>query len=179
MNLLPPQEQRELFFGEKKRLIIILGIVISASLVSLILILFSINIFINGEVESQKFTLEQARKEYDASNSKNLKEIVQKYNKILTQIDNFYEKKIYLTDILEEISKIERPEGLYLTNISLNRDKKDNKVVVAITGFSKTRENLLSFKDGMEKDFENISFSSSSWTSPIDIDFNLTFEFVK
>ncbi len=94
INLLPPKEKKELFLKKVKRMIIIWGTVILVTLLCLILILFSIRIYIFGKAESQKIILEQTKKEYDVSDIKNLQEVVKKYNEDLLKLKNFYGKSI-------------------------------------------------------------------------------------
>ncbi len=180
INLLPPNEEKELCREKRKKLIIILGSILLVSLLCLILILLSIKSYIWGEVELQKIILEQTRKEYEASDFPVLEETLRKYNKILLELGSFYDKQIYLTEILGKISNIQRPDGLYLTNLSLNREE-DDKITAAISGFSETRDNLSLFKENLEKekDFINPYFSPSSWIKPTDVDFYLTFEITK
>ncbi len=177
INLLPPKEKRELFLKKVERVVIIWGSIILAVLLCLILILFSIRIYIWGKAESQKIILEQTKKEYDVSDIKNLQEVVKKYNEDLLKLKNFYGKSIYLSEILEKISKIPAP-GIYLTNLSLNKpsDLQGNKVEVTISGFSETRERLSLFKENLEEEkyFKDIYFYPSSWVKATDIDFYLT-----
>ncbi len=186
INLLPPKEKKELFLKKVNRVVIIWGTVILASLLCLILALFSIKIYISGKVESQKIILEQSKKEYDISDIKNLQGVIKEHNEKILNLKNFYRKSIYLTEILEKISKIPFP-GIYLTSLSLNKpseslkdsDNKeiqDNRIKVTISGFSNTRENLSLFKKNLEeeKSFKDVYFYPSSWIKPINIDFSLT-----
>jgi len=185
INLLPPREQKELFFKKVNRVVIIWGSVILATLLCLVLTLFSIKIYVWGKVESQKIILEQSKREYNVSDIKNLQEVVKKHNENLLNLKNFYKKSIYLSEILEKISKIPFP-GIYLTSLSLNKpsgslkesndkEPQDNRIEVTISGFSNTRENLSLFKKNLEeeKSFRNVYFYPSSWIKPIDIDFSL------
>lgn len=176
INLLPPNEKKELFLEKKRRLFVALGAVVIISLFSLILILFSVKTYIKGQIEDQGFFLEQTKKEHEKSDIKDFQEIIKKYNKTLTGLKKFYGEKVYWNEILERVSKIERA-GIYFTNLSCNKEEKANEIKVTVTGFSNTRENLSSFKENLEKEksFTNIYFSPVSWTKSVDVDFYLTF----
>ena len=177
INLLPPEEKEKLFLKKKEKLIAILVIMVLVFLICLILILSSIKIHVADEANSQKIILEQVEKEYQTPNFLNLKSIVQKYNKIIIQLKNVYEQKLYFSQTLKVISNIQRPDGLYLTELSLSRgENKKNKVTVA--GISDSRENLLLFKKNIEEDkkIENSYLSPENWTNPKNINFNLSFE---
>jgi hypothetical protein len=80
---------------------------------------------------------------------------------------------------LKIISQIQRPAGLYFTDLSLERQ--DSKIKVIISGFSKDRESVLTFKQNIESEskINNLSFSQESWIKPIDVNFHLTFEILK
>ena len=180
INLLPLEEKRELIFEDWKRLAIILGSIAIFFLISLALILFSIQIYIRGQVDDQKIILEKTQREYEKSDIKNLQEAVKEYNINLLKLQKFYAEEIDWSGILDKISKIERP-SIYFTNLSLNEEEKDKKIKIAISGFSKNRDNLSQLKESLEKekDFKEIYFSPSSWIKQNDIDFYLTFNIAK
>jgi hypothetical protein len=70
-----------------------------------------------------------------------------------------------------------RPEGLYFTNISMEKTSEEENTKVIISGFSKTRDNLLEFKDTIEKypKIKNVSFPPANWIKAKDVVFSLTF----
>lgn len=176
MNLLPPPEKQNLKLEENLRLIAILGILSLFFLISLILVLFSLKIYLWGEVESQKIFLSQIEKESGIAGIQELEKKIDLLNKNLSKLDSFYKEKLSLTEILERISQT-LPPGIYLNSLSLNPPQKTYKFQVSLSGFSPTRELLVDFKKNLEKeeDFKEINFSPSSWMEPEDIDFNLNF----
>lgn len=177
INLLPTEEKEKLSLINKERLITILGTTVLISLVCLILILSSIKFYIITEVNYQKIILEQTKKKYQTPNFLNFENIIQKYNKILIQLEDFYEQKLYFSDALKITSSIQRPDGLYLTDISLNRDE-NKRIEVTSSGISDSRENLLIFKKNIEEDekIKNSYFSPENWINPKNINFNFSFE---
>lgn len=177
INLLPPEEKVKLLLEKRKKLIVILGLTAMIPLACLILILCSIRFYILGEVNYQKTVLEQAKKEYQTPDFLAFKEIIQKNDKALVSLEGFYKKESSLTQVLKNVSGFARPQNLYLTNMFLSRNK-DRKIKVMISGFSKSREDLLLFQKNINENQEikNINFSPESWVSPQNVKFNVTFE---
>lgn len=62
INLLPPEEKTILIQEERFKLILILGIVFLSALLSLILILFSVRIYISSQTDSENTIFEQEEK---------------------------------------------------------------------------------------------------------------------
>jgi len=179
INLLPQKEKDELFLKRVKNLIFVLGNVIIIFLVCLILVLLSVKFYILAEVDNQKFLLKNTQQDYQSPDVGKLKNAIQKYNSYLPTAISFYEKEIYLSDILGAISEIERPGELYFTSISLDGKNYEGKVKVSISGTSDTRENLINFQKnlGSHGAIKNVSFSPESWISPLKASFKLNFEY--
>ncbi len=176
-NLLPPEEKAKLLLEKNKKLIIIFGIIIIIPLCCLILILLSINFYVLGEVGSQKVVLEQAQKVYQTPDFLTFKDLMQKNNKVLSQLDAFYSKEIYLSQVLKTIALVSRPQNLYLADVDLKRNT-NQKIGVTVSGFSDSRDDLLLFQKNLKESpaIENVSFAPESWVAPQDVTFNLTFD---
>ncbi len=177
INLLPPKEKTELLLEQKKRLIIILGGIVLISLICLILVFLSIKFYLIGAVESQKIILEQVEKKQKMPDFSFFINIIKNYNELLKNIASFQEKEIYFNKALKTISQIPKPERLYLTNMSLEKDENNNRIKIAADGVSDTRENLLVFEKNLkEAKIKNLYFSPKSWISAENVIFSLTFE---
>lgn len=176
LNLLPPEEKKLLGQEEQLKIVINLGILISAVLTSLILVLFSLKIFISADLESQKIIFEQREKELSNQRVKEIEKDVKNYNSNLSRIQSFYREQISLTEVLREITKTV-PVGAYLTNLNFN--SLDAKF--SLSGKAGSREVLLLLKNNLEKEeiFSDINFPSASWVEPLDINFNLSFKLEK
>ncbi len=176
INLLPPEYKKELAQEENWKLITIIGIFILLFLISFSLILFSIKFFLFGEVETQKILYSQREKEFQTSQIQLLEKEITTSNEKLSQLDNFYKNQRKITEILEKISGT-LPVGSYLTNISLTSPE-TGKITFNLAGFAPSREILLEFKQNLEKEemFTGISFLSSNWVEPININFSVDFE---
>ncbi|MBI2054268.1 MAG: hypothetical protein HYT36_02960 [Candidatus Staskawiczbacteria bacterium] len=180
-NLLPEEEKKELLLKNKEKLIIILGTIVLVSLICLILILFSVKYYVMTGLIYQKSLLEQAEKNYKTQQFINFKDAILKYNGILVKIRLFYNEEIYFSETLKILSDIARPDGVYLTDIYLNRDDENKKIKMVAAGISDSRENLLVFKKNVEenKEIKNPYFSPESWTDSKDVKFHLNFELYK
>ncbi|MBL7150149.1 MAG: PilN domain-containing protein [Candidatus Pacebacteria bacterium] len=171
INLLPPQQKRDLLREERFKLILILGILLLIFLILFSLILLSIKIYISGQAESQKSLANLGEKELPQFNA--LKEKLNSINQDLSKVDSFYEGQFHLTEFLERISKI-TPEGIYLKSFSYQKDTSQ----ITFSGFSPTVEVLVDFKENLEKqeNFKEIRFSPTAWIKLVDIDFDVTFK---
>ena len=176
INLLPPQQKEELSQEKKWKQILILAIVFSNFLICFSLILYSININISNQAAIQKIVYQERKKEIESEQMVTLRDKLANFNQTISQADSFYEKQFNFTELLEKISTT-LSSGIYLTNLSINPAKEQDKFNCNLSGFSPTREILLEFKQNLEKeqDFEQISFPPASWVEPADINFSVTF----
>jgi Tfp pilus assembly protein PilN len=177
INLLPPEQKEETFLRERLTLVLILGILFFSFLISLSLILFSTKIALLGNLEVQRTSLEESEREI--SFNQEIKEIIKNSNLTFSKLDSFYQKRLDLTRVLEKISKL-LPPGTYLTNFNFNlSQKKENfRAQISLSGFSESREVLLSFKENMgkEAEFAEVYFPPENWVKPSDINFTVTFK---
>lgn len=170
INLLPLIEKEKLLLEKNRRIIIILWLLLLFFLTCSVLILFSIRTYIQAQVKSQEYLLIETKKEQNQSEIENLKEEINSINSSLTKLNSFYQNEIYLSDILEKISKT-LPKELYLTNLSLIFPS------VSLSGFAPSTETLFEFKEnlGKESSFKEVSFPPTNWVDLTDIDFSVTF----
>lgn len=178
INLLPPKEKEEILQEENWKLFMILGMLLLIFLVSLLLILFSIKIFIIGEVDVQKILFAEREKEFKNTQMQNLQNNLTDFNKKLSQLDSFYQNQSNLSEILEEISKT-LPSGVYLNNLSVVPQKEEDAGFICnLSGFSSDRQTLLTLKGNLEKEknFQEVFSPSSNWVKPTDINFTVNFK---
>lgn len=178
INLLPLEEKEKLRLEEKGRIITILWLLVLFFLSCLVLILFSVKIFSQSQIQSQKVLLLAAKKELEQSEIAELEAKVNSANLIFTKLNSFYQKKIHFSEILEKISEI-LPQGVPLTNLSsqLSSLEEENVIKVSLSGFAPTRESLFEFKQNLEKEprFKEISFPPANWVKPLNVDFSVSF----
>ncbi len=178
INLLPPKEKEEILQEKNWKLLMILGMLLLFFLISLLLILFSIKIFVTGEVEVQKILFAEREKEFKNTQMQNLQNNLTAFNKKLSQLDSFYQNQSNFSEILEEISKT-LPPGVYLNNSSIiSQGGKNEGSKCSISGFSPSRQILLVLKDNLEKEknFQEVYFPPSDWVKPADINFTISFK---
>jgi hypothetical protein len=173
INLLPYSEKNILKIIEKEKIVLILEIILFFFFLCLILILFSIKIQVSGQVEAERIVLGQEKNEFGNSETKNIPENIILINKSFSDLKSFYEKQFSMTEVLEKISKT-LPDEIYLNTFSYANN--DSQVI--LSGFSRTQEGLLEFKQNLEreKNFQEIIFPFSSWIEGKDISFNLNFK---
>ena len=116
INLLPPEQKKELLREERYKLVLILGVLVVFFLASLSLILLSIKIYISGEFLSQKILVDSEEEKFKISEIQKLEEEIKSINQNLEKLNSFYKGQPNLTELLEKISKI-LPQNSYLTTL--------------------------------------------------------------
>ena len=176
INLLPPAERESLIKEARLRLFFVWGIFVLFFLTTLSLVLFSVNVYLAGETASYKILVDYEQQKSATSEAQNTEEEISKINEKLAALSTFYQGQPGITELFQKISEI-IPEAVYLNSLSLDPIKGDG-FRVSLTGYSGTREVLLSFKKSLESDpiFKGIYFPPSNWVKPIDINFSTSFE---
>lgn len=173
INLLPPEQKKELLEEEKLRLVLILGVVLLSILISQTLLLFGVKSYILADLEIGKIYFQQKVEELKIPRIKGLEERVENVNLSFSGLYSFYQKQIDSVVILEKISKT-LPKGTFLTTLNFN----PSLLQGSLSGVSPTRESLLEFRDNLESEgsFSNVYFPPESWISPTDVNFNVNFK---
>jgi hypothetical protein len=179
-NLLPPAEKKAILLERQRTLMVIIWFFIFFFFAVFAILLFWLNNYIVEGINYQKILIEEKEKEQKKLGISNILEETKKINNFLIQLNNFYKNKIYFSDIIEEISSA-LPQGIYLTSFSITSASTEKKNQVFLSGFSPIRENLFELKKNLEnnKNFEKVYFPPSNWTKPKDINFSVSFELVK
>lgn len=173
INLLPPQQKKEIEKEEKFKLVFILGLLILVFFLFVALILFSIQIYLSGRLLSQNIIFEAAQKRFEIPEIQDFQREIIALNQNIQELDSFYQNQIELTKILERISQIV-PPGVYLTNFSWQKETSEIKIL----GFAPSREDLFKLKENLEGTdyFFSINFPPANWLKPKDIDFQVIFK---
>jgi Tfp pilus assembly protein PilN len=173
INLLPTQYKRELKKEEKFKLVLILGTLFLIFLISLILILFSIKIYIQGQAETLKFLAREEEEKLQRAEIRELRQKITAAQKTILQLRNFYQNRSDPVRIVESIFQI-LPEQIHLTSFSFNKDTG----MVLLSGFSPGREILFQLRTNLEdqEEFGEINFPPQNWIKSKDIDFQVTFK---
>lgn len=176
INLLPPEQKKELKERESQKIVLILGFLGFLFFLSLTFGLAIIKFYLSGEIIAQKTIEEVIQKELVSKENENAKKEIIKFNKDVTRILSFLKEKIFLSEVLKKITII-LPNELYLDSISFQKD--DN--LFTITGFAKTRDALILFKNELEKEksFSEVNFPPTNWVRANEFNFFLTFKYLK
>lgn len=179
INLLPPQEKKELVKEEKYRLVLILGILSLFFLIFLFLVLLAVKINISGVAKIQRTLIESEEIKFMGAEAKDLEKEIKLINQNLLKLNTFYKNQPNFASLLEKISAT-LPEKTYLNTLSLTPvPKEERKFLVSLGGYSPDRELLFEFKKRLEAkaEFEEIYFPLSNWVKLKDINFSATFKF--
>lgn len=167
INLLPSQYKEELLIDKTRRLVTILGVLLFISLLSLVLILFSIRIYFFGELQGQQTLLEIEKEKFEVKEVKNLEDGVGVFNQKIFLLDELYNQQISLTAVFNKVIAIV-PQEIYLTNLSYSK----NTPQIVLSGVAPSRDTLFQFKRNLEKDFQDVYFPPGSWILSTDIEFS-------
>ena len=170
INLLPPEQIKELREEESFKILLNIFFLILFFLFSFFLILLSIKFYLSGKLESQKILIEKGEKVLDLEREKEIK----KYNEILSKIDKFYQQKIFLFPNAEDFfGRI--PSSIYLKEFEVKIDKK-GEISFWVSGFSKTRGILLDLIKILKERYQEVSFSPEILLKEAEIDFSISFK---
>jgi len=181
INLLPPENQKEIAQEQNWKMIIILGTLILIFFISFSLIIFSVKIFISGKVEAQKVLFEEKEKELQSPEMKYLESDLSVFNKRIFELESFYKNQFRITESLGKISTV-FPSETYLNNLSINLQagkEGGTQASYNLSGFSSSRESLLKLKENLEKEesFKDIYFPPADWMKATSVNFTASFKF--
>lgn len=169
INLLPPRHKKEILLEESRRLTIALIFVALLSLFCLIIILGFLKIYLLTQIDFQRSILKSAEKNINNPEAQIIIEKIKNSNEKLSKVNNFYEQKHDLEEVLEKLSQT-IPENIYLTNLSYSK----NSSQIILAGFSPSKDLLAQFRKNLkEKEgFYKIYFPVSSWNEFLNINFS-------
>jgi len=178
INLLPQHKKEELLLERNKKLIIVLACMVLVSLLCLALVLAFLKLTILSQVDYQQAILSASQRGYQLSENSSAGGLVKKYNAELATINNFYKKELYFTDSLKTILGVQRPAGVYFTDMQLSKSPKLQGLKVSVSGASDTRDDLVAFKNNLEgnRQITNVNFPPQSWIDPVHVTFTVTFQ---
>lgn len=183
LNLLPPQQKKEILDEEKWKISLILIIIATFFLTVFFLVLLLINIAILGNLEIQKINSGQQGENPDNAQMQNLRVALNDFNETVSNLDEFYENQLVLTDTIQEMSNLLNASDLYVTDLNFTKSPQSEEFLaqVYLSGFAVKRDSLLDFKRRLEeiKNFQEIDFPPSSWVKPNNINFTASFKIKK
>lgn len=173
INLLPPQEKKEIENEGKFRLVLILGTISSVFLLFISLIFLSINSYLEGELNAKIVILEAEKGRIETPEIQDFQRNISFLNQEIDKLDIFFQQKVELTKALDKISRL-IPKNIYLANFSWQKESLEVKIL----GFAPTREDLFKLKENLEKEesLSDVNFPPINWVKPREIDFQVTFK---
>ncbi|MCX6758388.1 MAG: hypothetical protein NTX14_01640 [Candidatus Nealsonbacteria bacterium] len=173
INLLPKKQKDELELEQMFRVIMILGIVITAGLICLALMFFFIKMLFEAKLDIKAISVEDENKMVKILKVDDDEKSISYYNSNFSKLELIYKKQ---TDVSSMIGGLldSLPQGIYLTNLTMT----GNKAVAS--GHCPDRASLVSFKERLESNarFKSVYFPSNNWVEQKDINFSLNFEYV-
>lgn len=174
LNLLPPQQKKELRMEFLDQLIISAGIAIIFTILILALLLLVAQSFLNMSLEelNRELNLWQSKPEIKELQSLEVK--AKELNKNLVFLDRAYKDQVRFSQVLEDLI-IDVPAGIQFNSLVIQGNK------ISINGYATTRDVLLAFKGTLEgatyvSDFD---FPLSNLTKITDINFSLNFAYAE
>lgn len=153
--------------------IIFSGLILILLILILTLVLGGFLIFSNFEYRTieEKITIEQSRV-VRTETVKGMERKVRDLNRELAQLKQIQNRQSNVYQILDNISQ-KLLKGVEIYNLEIDRES--GKIM--ISGFSPTRDNLLTIKQILEAtpEYKNVDFPLSNLTDPKDIKFYFSF----
>lgn len=173
INLLSPKYKMEIRQEENRKLVLILSSLFLIFLIALFLILFSVKIYIQGQLESLKVLVKLEEKTLQIPETQELKGKISISNQNISKLNSFYKTRFCLIELFEKIYQT-LPSGIYLTAFSWQKGTSQ----IGLSGFVPTRDILFEFKKNLEKqeEFGEINFPPQNWIEPTNINFIVTFQ---
>lgn len=172
LNLLPDYQKKEIRLEYIFRKTLFLGAGIIVILGIFILFAFSIKLILQNKFEELEKKTETEFVTAELSQIKEKEEVLNEFNRLLSTIKEISELKVHWSQVLIKLAE-DIPEEVTLSQIIV-----DKKGKITLTGFSPTREKLLSIKDTLETSpqFTDIYSPRSNLIKKEDIDFFFSFK---
>lgn len=176
INLLPSKDHEELLLEKNRKIVIILAASTIVVLLCFWLILFSLKLYVLGEVGSQRAFSDSIEKIYQTPEFATSKATVERYNDLIKKVNVFYRQQGNTGDIMGVVLGVDRPQGVWLTSIAVDQDDA-GQPLVTLYGVSDTRDNLVIFKNNLQSNHQitHLVFPANNWIKPKDVSFSLTF----
>jgi len=171
LNLLPPQDKKDLELAKLSRLIVSLAVWFLIFLIIFTLFLVSTYFSLSILLAEQKKLIGIRQSDPKTQEMLEIEEKIKQTNQIVKQVYSKQQEMILWTPPLEEMTKI-IPSGIYLTNLSYQAI--DNQIT--LNGWADWRENLLRFQESLEENsfFKEVEAPLSNLIKQRDIDFSFT-----
>jgi type IV pilus assembly protein PilN len=173
LNLLPPEEKKELELVNLSRLILSLAGWLSFFLIVFTLLLVSTFFCLSILLQAQDRLIEIRQSDSKMQNLLEIEEKIKQANQRINRVFLKQKESILWTPLLEEIAQIV-PQGVYLTSFSYQATNNQ----INLNGWAQQRENLLLFQKTLEENptFTDVKAPLANFIKQRDINFSFTFK---
>jgi len=200
-NLLPPEIKEELKWEKINRSFIIYGIIIVAIIIVFILLLLIVQLYATIKLTELETIINLREENIKVKKVEELEEKIENFNKNLITLDKIQKNHLYFSQVISIFAE-SVPESVQITQLNIIQPKKEEKNIVQsksqsvatnskttsiqkavqkkyqvnINGKAMKRENLLIFKNALEKTFcfAKIYSPLSNLVKRENIDFHFT-----
>lgn len=172
LNLLPPNEKKIIKAERLRRWICFYGSAVAAITFVFIAFLMITWLIILIQLNAVSANMDSVQKNFKKEGLPQQENSLKTINQRLRQINDLQEKQASYYGLLNQLAKLTPPD-IYLTGIAADENAK-----VAIQGKAPRREQVLEFKDRLEKSkyFKNVKSPLANFVKETDIDFSFQFE---
>ena len=170
INLLPQKQKDELEREQMFRVVMILGIVMTASLICLALMFYVVKFFFEAKYDVKTISVEDKKKMIQIMKVEDDEKNISYYNANFSKLEVIYKNQTNASLMIKELID-SLPQGIYLKNLSLTGNK------AAVSGYCPDRDSLVLFKRNLEgkTNFQKLDFPANDWVEQKDINFSLNF----
>lgn len=172
INLLPPEEQKQIILERYNSQIAVFGLWVILSLTSMIGIIFLAEIIFSYTLTSGKEEIAAQNLELTRVQDPSIMKRVEELNRDIQNFQTFQKQDLDFSPYLAELQKI-LPIGLTLDSITLKRENKR----IEVTGRAANRAQVLVFRNYIidSEYFENVNFPLYNLESPENVKWKYRF----
>jgi Tfp pilus assembly protein PilN len=172
INLLPQKQRDELEQEQMFRVVMILGIVMTAGLICLSLMFYFVKFVFEAKYDVKAISVEDKKKMIQIMKVEEDEKSISYYNANFSKLEAIYNNQTNASLMIKELID-SLPPGIYLKNLSLTGNK------AAVSGYCPDRDSLVSFKENLEgrANFQKLDFPANDWVEQKDINFSLNFAY--
>lgn len=179
MNLLPYSYVDALKQETRVRLLALVSVAAFLAFACVALLLIAFSFSMRGQSQSAEFLLNSARANSSALEATQGE--LETFNAMVTDLDTLLRTRFSFSDIMRGIA-LDLPDDVRLSALSAkvaaekSADVLQGDVQIFVSGFAKSRDSLLVFRDRLEKQqtLSRVVFPAASWASPTNITFSFT-----
>ena len=196
LNLLPPRKKEEIKWEKISRVLAVNEAIAAIAPAVFITFLLLAQIYLSGELSRVDKSVVQKQQQAEIKEVEELKNEVKFFNERLNLTSEIQNRRIDWTGILNELSLI-TPPSIQITNLDIKRNSLNNsgkkksesagggnddkKCHFNLSGYAKTRDDLLKFEDNLKNSvyFTDLKSDRSNYLEPRNVNFSCEFDLSK